>query len=130
MTGIPVDRIRRVISGGGLPGLNPQGFSRYLIKPGDFAGWLAMGGPNGGSRYVNSLEDGQTDDMRTELNEPTIDKPKLAYSMAEAAVATGVSEGHLRRLVRNGDLAAIQPDGTSKLLIRTSELQDWLDSGE
>lgn len=129
VTGIPVDRIRRVISGGGMPGLNPQGFSRYLVRPESISGWLAMGGPSGGARYVNSLAKGRKGSMSVEPDEPTLDKPKLSYSVSEASDATGVSEGHLRRLVRDGYLAAVKPAGTTRLLIRTSELQSWLDSG-
>lgn len=130
MTGIPVDLIQRAISGGGLPGLPPQGFSRYLVKVQSLAGWLAMGGPSGGATYVESLEREARDDVAYDPNEPTIDNPKLSYSISEASRATGVSEDKLRRLIRDGYLAAVTPPGFSRLLIRTSELQDWLDSGE
>lgn len=60
----------------------------------------------------------------------TLDKSKLSYSVSEAARATGVSEEQLRKIIRAGHLAAVTPPGFSRPLIRTEELQAWLESGE
>lgn len=60
----------------------------------------------------------------------TLDKSKLSYSVSEAARATGVSEEQLRKIIRSGYLAAVTPPGFSRPLIKTGELQSWLDSGE
>lgn len=60
----------------------------------------------------------------------TLDKEKLSYSVSEASAATGVSEQQLRKIIRSGHLAAVTPKGFSRPLIRTEELQSWLDSGE
>lgn len=60
----------------------------------------------------------------------TLDKPKLSYSVSEAAEATGVSEVQLRKIIRSGHLAAVTPPGFSRPLIKKEELLAWLDSGE
>lgn len=49
---------------------------------------------------------------------------KLAYTIAEAAEACGVSEPIIRRAIRKGDLVPRYP--TSRPVIPADELADWL----
>lgn len=70
------------------------------------------------------------DDARgSDVESPTLDKAKLPYSVAEAAAATGVSQDHLRKITRFMHLPAVSPPGFSRLLIRATDLQDWLGAG-
>ncbi len=56
----------------------------------------------------------------------TIAKPKFAYSIAEAAEATGVSDRTIRRAIEAGDLAVRYP--TSRAVIPVDELRAWIES--
>lgn len=59
-------------------------------------------------------------------------KPKLAYSRAEAAEATGYSEATIKRAIEAGDLRESHPliDGrpSSKGVIVHAELERWVAS--
>lgn len=63
--------------------------------------------------------------MTHEMN-PSIVNTKLAYSFEEAAEATGYSAATIRMAVRNHNLIARYAN--SKPVIRTSELDEWLQS--
>lgn len=58
---------------------------------------------------------------------------RLAYNLAEAAAACGMSKDVLRRAIRKGDLRAAKSgrseDGepVGNYVIQVSALQDWLD---
>lgn len=52
--------------------------------------------------------------------------PRLAYTYADAAVATGVSIDVIRRAVRVGDLIPSYP--TSRPVLMVEELTEWLRS--
>lgn len=51
---------------------------------------------------------------------------KIAYTIAEAAAACGVSEPVIRRAIRKGDLVPRFP--TSRPVIPADELDDWIKS--
>ena len=67
-------------------------------------------------------------------------KPKLTYSVPEAADMLGISPEQVRRLVRAGDLKAVRtakfeekPSGAKrggKFLITEESMRHWLDSLE
>jgi hypothetical protein len=58
---------------------------------------------------------------------------KLAYSLLEAADATGLSEDSLKQAIRRGDLKAKRSarsedgDGVGKYILTASALNAWLD---
>lgn len=54
------------------------------------------------------------------------EKDKIAYSIYEAAEATGVSDKTIRRAIHAGDLAAHYP--TSRAVILKEELEAWIRS--
>lgn len=60
-------------------------------------------------------------------------RDKVAYTVAEAAEATGVSEATIARAVRAGDIRATRPrvDGkpVAKYLIARAELERWASDG-
>lgn len=59
--------------------------------------------------------------------------PKLSYSIAEAAEATGLSESHLRKEVKEGRLrvkaSSFNDDGkpVGRRVVLASALQDYLE---
>lgn len=55
-----------------------------------------------------------------------IEKSKLAYSIEEAAAATGYSTDTIRRALRKNDLTARYAN--TKPVILTDELKAWLES--
>jgi hypothetical protein len=58
---------------------------------------------------------------------------KLAYSLFEAAEATGLSEDSLKQAIRRGDLKAKRSarsedgDGVGKYILTATALNAWLD---
>lgn len=60
------------------------------------------------------------------LDTAPIENSKLAYSIEEAAAATGYSTDTIRRALRNSDMTARYAN--SKPVILTAELQEWLKS--
>lgn len=74
---------------------------------------------------MSAPDDGRASDVES----TTLDKAKPTYSVAEAAAATGVSQEQLREIIRSGRLPAVSPPGFSRLLIRATDLQDWLAAG-
>lgn len=58
---------------------------------------------------------------------------KVAYTVAEAAEATGVSERTIARAIKSGDLAARRPrvggKPVAKDLISRAELERWATGG-
>jgi hypothetical protein len=58
----------------------------------------------------------------------TVEKPKLAYSVAEAAAASGLSESTIRAAYRSGALPVRYPTkGACKPVVLARDLQAWLD---
>lgn len=55
-----------------------------------------------------------------------MNKPKLAYTVREAAEACGVSEQTIRRATRCGDLPVTYP--TARPVILADDLESWLRS--
>ncbi len=59
-------------------------------------------------------------------------RPKLSFTIAEAAQSTGYSIDVIRRAVRAGDLAAVAPKvngrNLSRPVIVATELERWLNS--
>ena len=53
---------------------------------------------------------------------------KLAYSVAEAAEASGRSDGSIRALIQRGDLPAKYPN--SKPIVLVEDLEPWLQPSE
>lgn len=51
-----------------------------------------------------------------------------ALSVADAAIAAGVSEKTIRRAYRGGDLAHVRPGGRRRVVILEDELETWLQS--
>jgi hypothetical protein len=62
----------------------------------------------------------------TQDDTSSVEKPKLAYSLEEAAEATGYSTSTLRIAIRRHDLLARYAN--TKAIILADELQDWLRS--
>ncbi|GEM_PF-6503004 len=60
---------------------------------------------------------------------PTLEKYKLAYTIAEAAQATGYSKSLIHRAVRENHLIQVTPPGVSRPVIRATDLQAWIDAG-
>lgn len=52
---------------------------------------------------------------------------KVAYSVAEAAVASGMSANAIRQAITRGDLRAYKP--TAKVLVLHEDLIAWIKSG-
>ncbi len=64
----------------------------------------------------------------------TVQKPKLAYSRAEAALAVGVSLDTIDDAIRAGDLQATRPVINGRrirtVLITQGELTRWIGASE
>lgn len=59
----------------------------------------------------------------------TITKPKLSYTLEEAADATGLSVWSIRRAIKAGELVARYPRPLNKPLITVGDLVAWLEDG-
>lgn len=51
---------------------------------------------------------------------------KLAYTIQEAVVATGISESEIKKAIRRGDLIPSYPN--ARPVIRAAELDRWLEA--
>ena len=56
----------------------------------------------------------------------SVQKPKIAFNLVEAAQATGVSDKTIRRAVACGDLPVKYP--TSRPVVMADDLRAWVES--
>ncbi|MGA8475025.1 MAG: helix-turn-helix domain-containing protein [Candidatus Cybelea sp.] len=64
---------------------------------------------------------------RTNSRVTNLASDKLAYTIAEAAAALSMGETNLRRLVKEGDIAAVHVGvRKKKILIPAAALEAWL----
>lgn len=57
----------------------------------------------------------------------TTEKPKLSYSIPEAAAATGLSVASIRRAIDEAHLVAVYPAPLNKPVILVTALAGWLE---
>ena len=68
-----------------------------------------------------------------ERNSPmqeTITQNKMAYSVEEISAQTSLSKAFLRLEIKRGNLKAVRPGNSRRVIITAKSLEDYLNEGE
>ncbi len=68
-------------------------------------------------------------ERNTKMQE-TITKTKLAYSVEEISAQTSLSKAFLRLEIKRGNLKAVRPGNSRRVIITAKSLKDYLNEGE
>jgi excisionase family DNA binding protein len=60
----------------------------------------------------------------------SITKNKLAYSVEEISAQTSLSKAFLRLEIKRGNLKAVRPGNSRRVIITAKSLEDYLNEGE
>ncbi len=64
------------------------------------------------------------------MQDTSIKSKKLAYSVEEIADQTSLSKAFLRLEIKRGNLKAVRPGNSRRVIITAKSLEDYLNEGE
>ena len=67
---------------------------------------------------------------RNTMMQGTITQNKMAYSVEEISAQTSLSKAFLRLEIKRGNLKAVRPGNSRRVIITAKSLEDYLNEGE
>ncbi len=67
---------------------------------------------------------------RNTMMQETITQNKMAYSVEEISAQTSLSKAFLRLEIKRGNLKAVRPGNSRRVIITAKSLEDYLNEGE
>ncbi len=67
---------------------------------------------------------------RNTMMQGTIAQNKMAYSVEEISAQTSLSKAFLRLEIKRGNLKAVRPGNSRRVIITAKSLEDYLNEGE
>ncbi len=67
---------------------------------------------------------------RNTMVQETITQNKMAYSVEEISAQTSLSKAFLRLEIKRGNLKAVRPGNSRRVIITAKSLEDYLNEGE
>ena len=67
---------------------------------------------------------------RNTMMQETITQNKMAYSIEQISAQTSLSKAFLRLEIKRGNLKAVRPGNSRRVIITAKSLEDYLNEGE